>query len=284
MGESLVKFGSNDHLVGVVGDASVPGADKPGVIFLNSGLMHKVGMSRITVNLSRHLNALGYNTLRFDLSGIGDSPVSEDEESTEHRVVGEVRAAIDLLLSRYGLAEVVLYGLCSGGQNSYRTAIRDERVIGLAGVDTFGYRTWRFYLKQYLPKLIRPRSWLTAIKMGLNRVLGPLGVSLGSNDDEHAEPDWEAYPDLSSIQQGYQRLVDRGVKFLYVYTGDWEHEYLYQDQFVEMYPQVDFRDQSEIHYVKDMTHICAEPASQKYIMEHLSRWLDNLVSADSATR
>jgi len=47
----------------------------PTVLLLNAGLIHHIGPARLWVSLARRFAAAGMRCLRFDLSGLGDSPV-----------------------------------------------------------------------------------------------------------------------------------------------------------------------------------------------------------------
>ena len=70
MNERALTFGDERHLVGILtepapsgrggeeGLAEAGGEDlRPGVVFLNSGILHRVGASRIYVKLARRLAA-----------------------------------------------------------------------------------------------------------------------------------------------------------------------------------------------------------------------------------
>ena len=72
--EKAVRFGSSASLVGVVTEAATgtAAADRPAFLFLNSGILHRVGSCRMHVRMARALSAAGFDCLRFDYSGIGD--------------------------------------------------------------------------------------------------------------------------------------------------------------------------------------------------------------------
>ena len=72
--EQAVLFGSWTSLVGIVTKAVSPAsANRPAIVILNTGIIHRVGHHRMFVTMSRALGAVGYTVLRFDFSGIGDS-------------------------------------------------------------------------------------------------------------------------------------------------------------------------------------------------------------------
>ena len=67
-------FGRSQHLVGVLSTPTVvSAAAPPGIVLVNSGIIHRIGANRVYVRLARALAVCGSASLRFDLSGIGDS-------------------------------------------------------------------------------------------------------------------------------------------------------------------------------------------------------------------
>jgi pimeloyl-ACP methyl ester carboxylesterase len=127
--EQAVQFGELDSLVGVVTSAAPGNPDKPGVILLNPGIVHRVGPGRIYVKIARALAAQGFTSLRFDLSGIGDSSVRLDNRPFEESSVDEARAAMSFLRATRGINRFILLGGCSGATVSLETARADRRAI-----------------------------------------------------------------------------------------------------------------------------------------------------------
>lgn len=102
------------------------------VLMLNVGGNYRIGPNRIYVRMARALAKQGYRTLRFDLSGLGDSraPGGFVMGSLYSRdSTGEVMAAIDLLASQ-GCTRFFLLGICSGSFVAFQTAQIDPRVTG----------------------------------------------------------------------------------------------------------------------------------------------------------
>jgi pimeloyl-ACP methyl ester carboxylesterase len=130
--EQAVLFGKENSLVGVVTD---PPAGKrrihfPGVIFLNSGIVHRVGPNRSSVKMARSLSDMGFVALRFDFSGIGDSRPRRDNLPFVKSAISEVQEAMDLMQELRGMRRFILIGACSGARVSFQTACKDTRVIG----------------------------------------------------------------------------------------------------------------------------------------------------------
>ena len=275
MKEQLAAFGEGFTLNGIVNVPSQLDNSKPAVVILNSGLMHKVGTCRISVKLARELANAGYLVVRFDLSGIGDSEPRDVNLDPTDRIVQEVSTVLDSISDSYGIAKFVLYGLCSGAQNSFKTALKDERVIGLAGVDNFGFKTRRYYFVHYLPKLIQPSHWVSFISRHV-KLVNSWMKRMFTRTDKPVEQDLWPYPPKEYVEQGYKKLAERGLRFLYIYTGSWVHQYNYLNQFHDMYPGVKFGRNVELIFKPQMTHSMVEPESQIFVISAIVNWLNSV--------
>jgi alpha-beta hydrolase superfamily lysophospholipase len=124
--ERPVIFGVDALLFGIVTEPPEGDKRRRGVILLNVGAEHHIGSSRIYVSLARHWAQRGYTVLRLDLAGLGDSatrPGRPDNEVFPPGALDDIRAAIELLRSRYASADITLGGLCSGAYHSLRAAV-----------------------------------------------------------------------------------------------------------------------------------------------------------------
>lgn len=83
----------------------------------------------MTVSLARALACDGIDSLRFDMSGIGESSDRRDQLGWEDSAPLEIREAIDQI-DAPGTA-IVLYGNCGGAGKSFLAARQDPRVRGL---------------------------------------------------------------------------------------------------------------------------------------------------------
>lgn len=130
MKEEAVQFGKARSLVGIVTCAAPRGLDKPAVLLLNPGIVHRVGPGRIYVKIARALAEQGFTVLRFDFSGIGDSSVRLDNRPFEESSVDETCAAMTFLQTTRDINRFILLGGCSGATVSLETARVDGRAIG----------------------------------------------------------------------------------------------------------------------------------------------------------
>ncbi len=134
--ERPLRFGPGDRLFGVLCRPAAAPAGRA-VVFVGSGRDPHVGLGRATVAQARALAARGIASLRFDPSGIGDSPpAAEDgrEILYSEEQIDDVRAAIDVLAAS-GFGAVTLVGRCSGAHAAFHAALRDRRVERLAMVN-----------------------------------------------------------------------------------------------------------------------------------------------------
>jgi len=132
MRDEALLFGKTKSLVGIVTHPpeTKRGNNLPAILLLNSGLVHRVGLNRLHVNMARALAAMGFVVLRFDFSGIGDSKVRDDHLPFFKSVVSETQEAMDYLSVARGSERFVLMGICSGAKISFKTACCDSRVVG----------------------------------------------------------------------------------------------------------------------------------------------------------
>lgn len=130
MREEAIHFGDGQHLVGVISAPEHVQTHAPAVLFFNAGLIHHIGPSRLYVRLARRLSALGFVTLRFDFSGVGDSGTRTDGTSIEEVILGDTRQAMDYLEEQLGITRFILMGHCSGAWAAFVGAAEDERIVG----------------------------------------------------------------------------------------------------------------------------------------------------------
>lgn len=136
--EEVVRFG-DPSLVGVLCRPSgISGVDRPGVVLLSPGLLHRIGPHRTYVKLARDLATAGFNVLRFDMSSRGDSPPRTDHVPPQEAPIVETIAAMECLVERCKSSRFLLIGHCSGAFYGLMTAFDDERVAGVVAISPEG--------------------------------------------------------------------------------------------------------------------------------------------------
>ena len=142
MREDVLAFGEDERLVGTVCLPDGPVASGAvGQILFNAGIVPRTGPHRLNVKLARRLAARGIASIRFDLSGLGDSGRAPGADSFETTAVRDLRQAMDTLACEAGTGRFCLFGFCSGGRHAYATAPLDARVAGIILYDTYAFPT-----------------------------------------------------------------------------------------------------------------------------------------------
>src|SRR5258708_24844882 len=114
--ERPVFFGADALLFGIVTQPPADEIRRRAVILLNAGADHHIGASRLYVSMARRWAQHGYVVLRMDLGGVGDSgtrPGRAEDDVFPQEAIDDIRAAIELLRSSYGIRDVTRAGLCS---------------------------------------------------------------------------------------------------------------------------------------------------------------------------
>ena len=178
---------------------------------------------------------------------------------------------MDFVSEVTGAERFVLVGLCSGADMSYYTALEDDRVVGLAQLDAFVYRTGRWYMKRYGPKLLSIGAWVNAVRCRVE----PLFSKMGDNDAGRSEvfvaPEYRrVFPPKDAVEDGMGRLADRGLEFFFTFTGDEEH-ILYREQYEEAL-DVEFGDRIEVRYMPESDHTFTGLVHQKQVVRAVTDW------------
>ena len=269
--EEACLFGRTSSLSGVLTLPTHP-RGMP-VVLLGAGIIHKVGPSRVSVELARALAAAGHPTLRFDLSGIGDSPRAA-EPSLEEAVVADIRDAITHLQKA---AEpswkggVCLLGYCSGADNAFHVARSDTRVDALALFDPRVHPTAGFHRRQLLRRLRSRESWrniLTGRSLWLR--LRPRAV-----DPDARPPGYYGLLICSpeETDAGAKTLVERGVQLLYVLSSGASLYCNSPRQVAESMPTGYSAPSFTVEWRPHVNHILSRPGDIAELSELVVKWL-----------
>ncbi len=140
MTEEVVTFGCSQSLVGILTNPPLTTLRKlsPGIIILGAGATHRIGPNRLHVKIARFLGQLGFTTLRFDFSGIGDSSVRKDNLPYGKSAILETQEAMNFVQSAKGIQHFILLGICTGSNHSIMVAREDPRVRGIFLINVVG--------------------------------------------------------------------------------------------------------------------------------------------------
>lgn len=278
--EQVLLMGPRKALVGIVtpaaeGAATAP--DRPAVVVLNSGIIHRVGANRMSVQLCRQLAAQGVDAVRFDLSGIGDSESRDDGLALLDATLADIREALDTLQATRGFQRFVLVGLCSGADHAVVYAGGDPRVVGLVLLDPSIPHTPRYYLNHYARRATRLSSWLN-----IARGKHPLWQAIGQrmHGAAHAEASEEGTrPDLDSPQaraflaKAYAAAHRAGNRFLAVLTAEREEYHNYPEQLVDAFPDVPFGERLQLEYFEETDHTFTGEGTRERVIGGIVKWV-----------
>lgn len=279
MREKAIRFGQGGALVGILTESPDPDAKtRPGIVLVNSGILHRVGACRLHVTLARALARDGYNVVRFDFSGIGDSGVRRDDLPFEESSVAELQDAMNHLAGAKGHESFVVMGLCSGADMALETAKVDGRILGLGLFDPWAYRTPRYFLTHYGPKLLKPGVWANAIRARLQSDSATQSefptVANGTGEEDLDLPTYvREFPPREQAEKELRALTERGVQLCCVFTGGQSDHYNHEGQFRESFKRIDMRENLREHFVPDADHIFTELDHQRFLVETMRDWM-----------
>ncbi len=287
--ERIHTFGESGSLTGVVtlppGDLGAPepaAAARPFVVILNAGLMHRVGPFRMAVDLARRLASGGSRVLRFDLSGIGDSPPRPGPATVEERALRDGHEVMSFLAERYGARRFAVGGLCTGAINAHRLGAADERVAALFLLDGYAYSTLPSLGRRVAGALLRPRSWASigqrltqeaAEEVRARFTSAPLTGKpdpASSSRDERVDLFFQDWPPQASVRSDIERMLRRGARMLFLYSGGWSG-YKHAGQFDEMFPDLPRRDRVTVEFLPEADHTFFALADREAMFRSVER-------------
>lgn len=276
MRERVISIGQANPLIGIISQPEAAEVTNPSiaVILLNSGVIHRVGSCRLSVTLARAITEqAGVLTLRFDFSGIGDSGARRNALIAYESAVEEVQEVMDYLAREKQVKEFILYGLCSGAYASYRTALRDPRVVGIAQLDGYCYMSWKSYFHHYLPRLFSMTRWTSITKRALG-LKATSAADAGEDERFFEVPTFGNFPPKAEVVAGLGKLVRRGIKLFSVFARS-DH-YNYEGQFRDCFSSIPFSKSDKVLYLPAASHIVAEPDDQKLVVAGIADWVKTL--------
>lgn len=264
MTEKTFQFGKQRSLVGILTlpenrDDSPP---REAVLLLNSGLIHRVGPSRLYVNAARRLAAAGFAALRFDFAGIGDSPPRSEHQSLEQQVLDQIGEALDFLNAHQGIERFLLTGICAGGDAAFLAAVADRRITAIAPIDLYSYFSTPYLLSIYRRRLVSRRSWrkfftgrsdiISLMRNGLRK----LSLAKTSVTRKGAEPPSDDPETVSPerIIAGIQILLQRKVLVHLIYSDGSPAYFNYRRLFEQSFASLAENNLVNIRFFKTVDH------------------------------
>lgn len=218
--EEPVQFGEGGRLFGVLTLPREPHRSsrvRPAFVVLNSGLLHRVGPSRLHVRLARQLATHGFTTFRVDLSGRGDSP-KRPGLTSQQSVGADYLEIVQLLDARIGPVPRILLGICSGADNAVRLAIGDEQVAGVVLLDPIAFPDSLFHARRIVAKYTTPARYLAKVKR-ISSQLAAVGRGEWTGDGNADALGLRDLPTMDQMRQVVELLRSRKGRMLSVFTN-----------------------------------------------------------------
>lgn len=250
-----------------------PPEARPTFVILNAGIVHRVGPHRASVRLARALAEGGFRAVRFDFSGLGDSPARPDALGYKEATFMDITEVFDDLAARYGATSFVAGGLCAGADRAFEASVRDPRIAGAFLLDGIVYRTPTFYLYDYrhrLGRLTGPAA-LRAAKRGVTLLRQRLRPAREQAAPGPIPLDREI-PAREVFEQQMQQILDRGVHMLWLFTAGLPNFHNYERQFFDSFRRVDFKGRLTHLYFGDSNHTFTQLEAQRRLARHLVAW------------
>jgi hypothetical protein len=275
MTERALHFGADGHLLGTLCPAR-PGRRQPGtvgLILLNAGIVHRVGPHRFNVKLARHAAELGVPSLRFDMSGRGDSGIGRTAGGYREAAIRDIRDAVRTLAEHEKVDRFMLFGICSGAIDGYVAALEEPRIVSLVMFDPHVFPTIGTRTRDFLAKLRR-----YGIVQGIKRlqVLRHVRNSVENADDADAGSE---LPPIRQYAADLRRLTERGTRVHLVYSGSSCDQVEFEAQRRKLLSHgMDPRVRTEL--IPTVDHVITSLSAQREILSRFAGWSGAVEAAE----
>ena len=281
MSEGAFKFGPESGLLGVYSDAG-RGGDLC-CLLINSGIVPRVGPHRMNVKIARALAASGIDSLRFDLSGLGDSKPAAGALNYIDQAVSDIRAAMDFVEQHSGRKRrFAIFGICSGAVNSYHAGLADDRLVGLLLLDGFWYRTpWTEPVRLWKRfRALSARRVLAAFKRKLRRTVKTPPPPRQTRPEIFGTDGSGNLPP-AEFAAGMNQLTARGAQVFLLYTASATGLVSYDAQIPQAFRGQPFARRIRSEARGDIDHTAVSQLYQQRMTKIVRDWVSDV---DTRTR
>jgi uncharacterized protein len=298
------------RLFGMLHQPRVSDKRNIGIILLNPGFKSRVGPHRLYNKMAEVFSEMGFNVLRFDSSGLGDSEgeikefLMADFYRTVQvgRFVDDTIAAMDWMEKECGVSKFILSGLCGGAITGLLAGAKDQRVGSLIGlglpvvldgseVDKIKNITegqLKSIKKGYLNKLLNLKAWtrFMTLKSNYRLIIKSLFRSFINQSVNHQNSlSKEQITDASwnklttnfnpHFLAAFKEMVSSSKKILLIFSEADRLHWEFEEKFMKPY-QDDFKKYEthvEIHLVKNANHIFSDRECLNNMLDVSTSWL-----------
>jgi len=273
--EQCIQFGPRGGLIGTVTEPEPGGRrnDGLGLLLLNAGLVHRVGPHRINVKLARLAARRGIPSIRFDLSGRGDSGPGERGKDFRAQAVSDIRAALSELEARGGTRRYMIFGICSGADDGFAAALNEPRIASLVLFDPYVFPTLRWKARVYASKL-RKYGLLGGLAYWRD-----LRAAKGSYEDSVLANYGREIPPIGEFANAMQALCDRGVAIRLVYSASSVDQRDFATQCRMLLDGHGLSGRVQADFLPDVDHVVTSVSAQRRVLEKFDGWAAGLPGA-----
>ncbi len=268
MNERPLYFGPDNGLLGIATMPSHPTVGAPTVILLNAGLLHRVGPNRLNVDLARSLADVGVMSLRFDMTGVGDSELQAGGLLDIERSRQDVIEGMNGLAETYGASQFVLMGLCTGAYNAFRAALVDDRVVGCVLLDGYSYPTLRSHIRHYRTRVFQAKRWIGFLRRKISAETSgdARGDDLVIFENEYVSKE-RFGGELGS-------LIARDTRLLMLYTEMGPLAFNYPEQLRDAFPNLELDRCVDVRYYRGADHTFTLPGTnRRRVIRDIIEWM-----------
>ena len=282
--ERTVQFGRADHLNGILTlPKGLDGKPFACLLIINSGIVHRIGVSRLHVSMARQLSNHGIASLRFDLSGVGDSDTPPGLDSIQAIVDEDLRDAIHFTKEQFGDSPLVGAGLCSGAYDWIRSVGRNEGLWGAILLDLFSdYITSNHVFRHYVKRITNVASWNNALSDPKGKLMAMKSRFSSVQNSENQKTDLDdvevgVRPILSQNELGaiINGAINDRINLFFIYSDGLEDIYNYHNQFADVFPEQVKSPHIDWDYIAGSNHTFEKEAHRQRLLASIVGWLKN---------
>jgi len=282
-----------------------------GIILLSPGIKSRVAPHRLYIKMANNFCDMGFEVLRFDPEGLGDSEGEILEKYAADvygsiqvgRFVSDTIIAMDWMEKECGVSKFIISGLCGGAITGLLTGAMDKRVECLIGlgipvildsenVDQLKYITegqlGRLH-DGYIKKIIDPRAWLRFLSLKsdyrimFKSLMQPLKKYINENLAKSLKNNNREEKIVNKISDNFNALFPNAFmemvsdrKIFLIFSGSdrlfWEFEEKFKNPYNNDIEK--HKENYQIDIINEANHIFSFKEWQQEMLDKSCSWLE----------
>jgi alpha-beta hydrolase superfamily lysophospholipase len=269
--EFTCTLGRAEHIVATVTQPDLHVARVPWVMLLtNSGVIPRSGPHRMNVHLARRLAKLGVASIRFDLSGLGDTQRPPGTAYVGEQWIADTRDVMNFAQVQFSCQRFAMIGFCSGAYVAYKTALQDERLAAAVLWDLYAYPTMQSRLRTLAYRLHR-----TGVMGAVAKLTAKLKQNISAQPSAEEQQTFASAssPSAQEYADDLNTLSARGMALIILHSGGEPMSYNYRGQFDASLGQLGLRGKVDFDYLQRSDHLLTQAHAQQLFTETVLQWL-----------